>query len=59
MPSNTTPVFLGLNVHKNTISVGILRPGEEVPDVEKISADEEPVRRLLGRLGNPRRRRAC
>jgi hypothetical protein len=27
MPSNTTPVFLGLNVHKNTISVGILPRG--------------------------------
>jgi hypothetical protein len=38
MPSTTTPTFLGLDVHKDTISGGILRPGEEVPDVEKISS---------------------
>jgi transposase len=57
MPSNTTATFLGLDVHKNTISAGILRPGEEVPDVEEISSDEESVR-LIGRLGNPRRLRA-
>jgi hypothetical protein len=36
MPSNTTATFPGLDVHKNTISAGILRPGEDVPDVEKI-----------------------
>jgi transposase len=59
MPSTTTPTFLGLDVHKNTISAGILRPGEDVPDVEKIFSDEESVRRLITRLGNPRRLRAC
>ena len=59
MPSITTPIFLGLDVHKNTISAAVLRPGEDVPDVEKISSDEEPVRRLIARLGNPRRLRAC
>ncbi len=36
-----------------------MRPGEEVPDVEKISSDEESVRRLVARLGNPRQLRAC
>ncbi len=59
MPSITSPTFLGLDVHKNTISAGILRPGEDVPDVEKISSDEESVRRLVARLGNPRQLRAC
>jgi transposase len=59
MPSITTPIFLGLDVHKNTISAAVLRPGEDVPDVEKISSDEESVRRLIARLGNPRRLRAC
>jgi hypothetical protein len=52
MPSTTTPTFLGLDVHKNTISAGILRPGEDVPDVEKISSDEESVRRLIDRLSD-------
>lgn len=59
MSSSTTPTFLGLDVHKDTISAGILRPGEEVPDVEKIASDDESVRRLIARLGNPRRLRAC
>ena len=59
MPISTTPTFLGLDVHKNTVSAAVLRPGEDVPDVEKIPSDEEPVRRLIARLGNPRRLRAC
>jgi transposase len=52
-------VHLGLDVHKDTISVGILRPGFERPDVEKIAHDEESVRRLLARFPDPRRLRAC
>ena len=59
MPSSTTPTILGLDVHKNTISAGILRPGHDVADVEKISSDDDAVRRLIARLGNPRRLRAC
>jgi transposase len=59
MPSFTSPTFLGLDVHKNTISAGILRPGEDIADVEKISSDDDAVRRLIARLGNPRRLRAC
>ncbi len=59
MPSSTSPTFLGLDVHKNTISAGILRSGEDVPDVEKISSDLDAVRRLVTRLGSPRRLRAC
>ena len=55
MSTTTTPTFLGLDVHKNTISAGILRPGEDVADVEKISSDDDAVRRLVARLGSPRR----
>ena len=52
MPSFTHPdaVFLGLDVHKDSISVGILNPGHERPDVEKIFHDEESVRRLIDRF---------
>ena len=39
--------------------MGILNPGREVPDVEKIFHDEESVRRLIGRLGEPRLLRTC
>ena len=59
MPSSTSPTILGLDVHKNTISAGILRPGHDVADVEKISSDDDAVRRLIARFGNPRRLRAC
>jgi transposase len=52
-------VFLGLDVHKDSISVGILNPGREVPDVEKIFHDEESVRRLIGRFPDRRLLRSC
>jgi hypothetical protein len=58
MPSSTSPTILGLDVHKNTISAAILRPGEDVADVEKISSDDDAVRRPVARVGNPRRLRA-
>ena len=52
-------VHLGLDVHKDSISVGILNPGHETPDVEKIFHDEESVRRLIGRFPDHRLVRAC
>jgi len=61
MPSFAQPetIYLGLDVHKDSISVGILNPGHEVPDVEKIFHDEASVRRLIARLGDPGLLRAC
>ena len=52
-------VFLGLDVHKDSISAGILNPGCEAPDVEKIFTDEDSIRRLIGRFGDPRLVWAC
>jgi len=57
--AHLAPIHLGLDVHRDTISVGILGPGEAVPAVDKIAHDEPSVRRLVGRLGDPRRLRAC
>ena len=48
--SHLAPIHLGLDVHKDTISVGILRPDQQVPDVERIAHDEASVRRLLARV---------
>ena len=45
-------VYLGLDVHKDSISAGILNPGGDSADVEKIFNDEESIRRLVGRLGD-------
>jgi hypothetical protein len=53
------PIHLGLDVHRDTISVGILTPDQQVPDVDRIAHDEPSVRRLVGRLGDPRMLRAC
>ena len=49
---------LGMDVHKDSISVGILRPEEESPD-ERIFNDEPSVRRLLARFEDPRRLSVC
>lgn len=61
MPSISRRGFthLGLDVSKNTIAVGILRPGEDMPDVEVIAHDEPSVRRLVARVGRPAGLWAC
>jgi len=57
--STPDTVHLGLDVHKDSISAGILNPGHETPDVEKIIHDEESVRCLIARFPDPRLVRAC
>ena len=57
--SQLAPIHLGLDVHRDTISVAILAPDRDGPDVERIPHDEASVRRLVARLGDPRRLRAC
>jgi transposase len=52
-------IHLGLDVHKNTISVGVLEPDAELPIVEKISADDDAVRRLISRFEDLGRLRVC
>ncbi len=52
-------IHLGLDVSKETIAVGILRPNEVDADAEKIGHDEASIRRLIERLGEPTRLRAC
>jgi len=44
---------------KDTIVVGVLMPGQEVPVVDRISNDEEHVRRLVGRFPDRGLLRAC
>ena len=53
------PIHLGLDVHKDSISVAILHPRSEDVDVERIFHDEASVRRLIGRFAEPRDLRAC
>jgi transposase len=51
--------YLGLDVHKDTISVGVLEPGCETPVADKIFHDEASVRRLIDRFDDRSRLRVC
>ena len=62
MPNVTSPaglIHLGMDTSKDTIVVGVLLPGEQIPAVDRISNDEEQVRRLVGRFGDRALLRAC
>ena len=61
MPSFAHPetIFLGLDVHRDSISVAVLHPGDRAPLTEKIFADEDSVRRLVKRFEEPRLLRPC
>ncbi|MGH8566389.1 MAG: IS110 family transposase [Gammaproteobacteria bacterium] len=48
---------LGLDVHKETIAVAVLRPGELVPDERVIPNTPEALRKLISR--SPRRLATC
>jgi transposase len=48
-----------MDVHKNTISTGLLEPGSTSPALDKISADDESVRRLVARFDDPGQVWAC
>jgi transposase len=61
--SSVTPaagaIHLGMDTSKNTIVVGILMPGHEVPVTDRIWNEEGSVRHLVSRLGDPAALRAC
>jgi transposase len=62
MSSVTPPeglIHLGMDTSKNTIVVGVLLPGEQVPVVDRIFNEEEAVRRLVGRFPDRGLLRAC
>ena len=52
------PIHLGMDTSKNTIVVGILMPGDEVPVIDRIWNEEGSVRHLVSRLGDPAALRA-
>ena len=49
-------IHLGLDVHKDTITVGVLPAGSEGVAIDRICSDSESVRRLIGRFPD---RRCC
>ncbi len=51
--------YVGLDTHKDSISVALLRPDQLAPDDERIPNTPEEVRRLVTRWGDPGSVRAC
>jgi len=56
--SQRSLIHLGMDVHKDSISIGILRPDDSL-DVERVFHDEESVRRFIARMGEPSQLTAC
>jgi hypothetical protein len=52
--TRTGPIHLGLDVHRNTISVATLLPDQVSAAVEQIPSDEAAVLAFLGRFANPK-----
>jgi transposase len=48
-----------MDVHQSMISAGVLAADDTTPVVDRISSDDEAVRRLLGRFEDPSLVRAC
>ena len=51
--------WVGLDVSKETIAVGVLGRSNTTPIVDKIAHDEVSIRRLVARLGEPGGLRVC
>jgi hypothetical protein len=50
---------VGLDVHRDSISVAILKPVDETPIAKRIFHDEASIRKLVGSFPDPSRVRAC
>ncbi|HVA10095.1 MAG TPA: IS110 family transposase [Acidimicrobiales bacterium] len=62
--SNANPAFskttwVGLDVHRDSITSAVLSPGRETPAVDRWFHDEPGVRRFVSGLGSPARVRLC
>jgi hypothetical protein len=57
--THTGPIHLGLDVHRNTISVATLLPDGATAAVEQIPSDEAAVLAFVGRFPEPSRLRVC
>jgi transposase len=65
-PTVSTPDFalpegtwVGLDVHRDSITSAVLRPGTQAAVIDRWFHDEPSVRRFVSTLGNPRQVRAC
>ena len=47
------PIHLGLDVHRDSISVATLHPDQAAADIQRIPHDEAAVLQFIGRLPSP------
>ncbi len=52
-------IWVGLDVHRDSITSAVLAPGREVPVVDRWFHDEPSVRRFVSTLGDPKLLRLC
>jgi transposase len=57
--AHRVPIHLGLDVHRDTISVATLLPDRTAASVEQIPSDEAAVLAFVGRFAEPDRLRVC
>ena len=57
--STTSRTYVGLDVHKDTIAVAVLRPGNEGADQQTVSNRPEAVRRLVSSWNDPGSFQVC
>ena len=57
--ADKSPIHLGLDVHRDTISVATLLPDRTAAAVEQIPSDEAAVVAFVGRFPDPGRLRVC
>jgi len=53
------PIHLGLDVHKLSITAGVLEADGVTPVLQRIGSDDAAVRQLISKCGSPSRLRAC
>ncbi len=53
------PIHVALDVHKDSITAGVLPPRAAAPVLQRIGPDDDAVRRLLRKLGGPSRIKVC
>ncbi len=53
------PIHLGLDVHKLSITAGVLEAAASAPVLQRIGSDDAAVRQLIGKCGDPSRLKVC
>lgn len=51
--------FVGLDVHKNSITSAVLEPGSDTALIDRFIPDDASIRRFVGALGDPASLAAC